>query len=173
MPLDRNVLASINVSDTRFFAVHQPREESGKIRKLAVADQRVQRTSGSGTRPATGSLKMPVETGSPFRITSFARSIAPQFFHSSKTNFRNVFRRGLSARCRDHGDDGVDFMVFSFVHFSSNAITWPSGSRANSPLKPKFLSLSVTTPGETNGEFSASNRFANESAVLTIRVVCQ
>src|SRR5689334_4364206 len=59
-------------------------------------------------------------------------------------------------------------------YLSINAITWPSGSLANRPLlKPRLLSFSDTTPGETRREFSASKRFANESAVLTIRLVCQ
>src|SRR5919106_4765972 len=94
-------------------------------------------------------------------------------FDLLENKLRDVFTRAALSNCaEDYGNE--EWATVHGLYLSSNAITWPSGSRANNPLlKPKFLSLSVTTPDETKREFSASNRFANDSVVFTIKVVCQ
>src|SRR6185503_8668953 len=102
-----------------------------------------------------------------FRLHTFT------VFELLENKLRNVFAgAAFTYRAENYGNE--EWLTVHRVYLSSNAITWPSGSRANKPLlKPKFFSLIVTTPGETKRVFSPSNRFANKSAVLTIRVVCQ
>src|SRR5262249_47235541 len=64
--------------------------------------------------------------------------------------------------------------LFVAHHFSTSAITCPSGSRASNPFeKPNRASPIVTTPGETKRKCSASKFWANMSVALTTSVVCQ